>query len=311
MSRPISVGKRDFFGIWTINMANFPSSYILQSFVCAKVSNLKSNCVCLVIPVLWSQYSLSCQQQFRYSKNKMVINLCSVPLCPKISGIKQRYSEILKPQYLSACVLQQQWWSWFGLKSQVFTKRGDFCNFQTSLSLFLHQHCIITEHSCLISGMLRSHSSTMPWMCCRAEGAQGPAPSPEWLPSLRAELPGDLWSSANTKCNWFSSLSSMTGVTFPELDKGGPDVHDRFLHKHFTFFCFSSCLLFFSGLKKSFSYTLVEITALKKDLHQPLAFNSLLDLWSLVGKTDKIRQTGKTVGQLFMWILGHFFFQTS
>lgn len=29
MSRPISVGKRDFFGIWNINMANFPSSYIL------------------------------------------------------------------------------------------------------------------------------------------------------------------------------------------------------------------------------------------------------------------------------------------
>lgn len=98
----------------------------------------------------------------------------------------------------------------------------------------------------------------MPWMCCRAEGGQGPAPSSEGLSSLKAELPGNLWSSANTKCNWFSSLRSMTGVTFPELDKGGPDVHDRFLHKHFTFFCFSSCLLFFSGLKKAFHTLLLK-----------------------------------------------------
>lgn len=63
-------------------------------------------------------------------------------------------------------------------------------------------------------------------------------PDLELLPSLKAELTGDLWSSTNRKCNWFSSLRSMTGVTFPELDKGGPDVHDRFLHKHFTFFVF-------------------------------------------------------------------------
>lgn len=118
----------------------------------------------------------------------MVINLCFVPLHPKILGMKQRYSAFtearFKPQYLSelrVCYSNNDDPE-FGSR-EVLTKRGDFCDFQTSLSLFLHHHCSITEHSCLISGMLRSHSSTRAgttWMCCRTEGRQGPAPSP-WV----------------------------------------------------------------------------------------------------------------------------------
>lgn len=53
-------------------------------------------------------------------------------------------------------------------------------------------------------------------------------------------------------------------------------------------FCFSSCLLFFTGLKKTIhTVTVVEITAIKKELLQLLTASSVLDLQVLVGKIEK------------------------
>lgn len=148
-------------------MANFPSSYIFKSFVFAKISNLKSNCVCLVIPVLLSQYSLSHQQQFRYSKNKMVINLCPIPLCPKVLGIKQRYSAFtearFKPQNFSelhVCCSNNDNLK-LGPRVKCSQKEVTSVTFTPASPFFLHHHCSITEHSCLISRVLRGHSSTL------------------------------------------------------------------------------------------------------------------------------------------------------
>lgn len=66
MPWPSTVGERDFFGIWAIKMANFFSCCILWRFVFTKIPHLKSGC--LVVSVRFSQYSLSHQWQFRYSK---------------------------------------------------------------------------------------------------------------------------------------------------------------------------------------------------------------------------------------------------
>lgn len=127
--------------------------------------------------------------------------------------------------------------------------------FSASLSLFLHHHCSVTVYSCLIAWMLRSHSYTNAGTTSQCRWQEPAAAdvlqdrgeretcikTPALQVTAQPEMQswqGDLWSSENRKCNWFFSLRSMTGVTFPELDKGGPDVRDRFLHKHFIFLFF-------------------------------------------------------------------------
>lgn len=132
-------------------------------------------------------------------------------------------------------------------------KKLNSMTFSASISLALYHHCSITLSSCLLAWMPGNHkykTAETP-RDAAAYGWQRSAPGDSAVrscPSRNSELTGDLWSSNNTKCNWFFLVTAMTVVTFSEQDKGGPDVHFCISNLHF---CFSSCLLFFFGLKKA------------------------------------------------------------